>query len=322
MDGLIKIREVSVRYDVSARTLRYYEDMGLITSARGDDYAYRMYDEAAVKRLEQILILRKLNISIRDIQRIFSASGSEAVLEVLGKKVDAIDEEVSLLHELKEIVLEFIRQIERADFSRESDVKLLYEKAKEIENQLVNVDYEGNPASVNRLAEITEKLNSNKMPEVRVIQIPKCKVATSGVPDTTNSKVWEFSNWWSDYEPKRRYTRYYPYNDFLFGEDGGAVWWMMVEDDATSEDCGGYEIIDFEGGIYAVHTAIDGDGESNTLVIEKIMKWIETTNFEFDEIRGRRYRMGHMINPTEEIKKGLGYHQFELFVPIKLREGK
>ena len=158
MNELIKIRDVSVKYDISARTLRYYEDMGLITSTRSDDYAFRLYDDIAVQRLEQILILRKLNISIKDIQRIFNTSGSEVVLEVLGKKVDAIDEEVSLLHELKEIVLDFIRQIEQADFGKESDVKLLYEKAKEIETQLVNVDYEGNVATVNRLLDVTEKL--------------------------------------------------------------------------------------------------------------------------------------------------------------------
>lgn len=39
-----------------------------------------------------------------------------------------------------------------------SDVKLLYEKAKEIETQIVNVDYDGNAANVNRLLEVTEKL--------------------------------------------------------------------------------------------------------------------------------------------------------------------
>jgi DNA-binding transcriptional MerR regulator/uncharacterized glyoxalase superfamily protein PhnB len=158
MNDLIKIKDMSSKYDISARTLRYYEDMGLIESVRNDDYAYRMYDDIAVKRLEQILILRKLNISIKDIQRIFNTSGSEVVLEVLGKKVDAIDEEVSLLHELKEIVLEFIKQIEQSDFGKESDVKLLYEKAKEIETQIVNVDYDGNSANVNRLLEVTEKL--------------------------------------------------------------------------------------------------------------------------------------------------------------------
>jgi len=159
MNNLIKIKDLSGKYDISARTLRYYEDMGLITSTRSDDYAYRLYDDTAVQRLEQILILRKLNISIKDIQRIFNTSGFEVVLEVLGKKVNAIDDEVSLLHELKEIILDFIHQIEQSDFGKESDVKLLYEKAKEIETQLVNVDYNGNASNVNRLLEVTEKLS-------------------------------------------------------------------------------------------------------------------------------------------------------------------
>jgi DNA-binding transcriptional MerR regulator len=35
-----------------------YEDMELIKSTKSDDYAYRLYDENALKRLEQILILR------------------------------------------------------------------------------------------------------------------------------------------------------------------------------------------------------------------------------------------------------------------------
>lgn len=158
MNELIKIRDISTKYDISARTLRYYEDMGLITSTRNGDYAYRQYDDNAIRRLEQILILRKLNISVKDIQRIFNTSGSEVVLDVLGKKVNAIDEEISLLHELKKIVLDFIRQIEQSDFGDESDVKRLYEKAKEIETQIINVDYDGNAANVNRLLEVTEKL--------------------------------------------------------------------------------------------------------------------------------------------------------------------
>jgi DNA-binding transcriptional MerR regulator len=133
MDNLLKIKDVSSKYDVTARTMRYYEDMGLIDSIRSDGYAYRMYDENAIKRLEQILILRKLNIGIKDIQRIFNASDTGVVLEVLGKKVKNIDDDVALLHELKEIVLDFIREIERVDFTNNSDIKLLYDKAKGIE---------------------------------------------------------------------------------------------------------------------------------------------------------------------------------------------
>jgi DNA-binding transcriptional MerR regulator len=130
MNDLIKVRDVTAKYDITSRALTYYEDMGLLTSTRCDDYAYRLYDGEAVKRLEQILILRKLNISIKDIKRIFDTPGTEAVLEILGKKTHSIDEEIALLHELKGIIGDFIREIERVNFADNADVKLLYDKAK------------------------------------------------------------------------------------------------------------------------------------------------------------------------------------------------
>lgn len=156
MNELIKIKDMSSKYDISARTLRYYEDMGLIESIRSDKYAYRMYDETAVKRLEQILILRRLNISDKDIRRVFSAPCTDAVLELLSNRVGDIDEEIALLHELKAVILAFIRQIQDSDFSNGDDVKSLYEKAKDIETQLAGTDYSGNPSNVNRLLEITK----------------------------------------------------------------------------------------------------------------------------------------------------------------------
>ena len=51
MGNLAKIREISVKYNISDRTQRYYEDTGLIESTRSDGYAYRLYDEAAIRRL-------------------------------------------------------------------------------------------------------------------------------------------------------------------------------------------------------------------------------------------------------------------------------
>lgn len=164
MGELVKVGEVANRYGISTRTLRYYEEIGLLECRRVANYAYRMLDDANIKKLEQILILRKLNIGLKDIQSIFNNSESQMVLEVLGKKVENIDEEVALLYELKEVVLSFIRQIEQADFSKDSDVKMLYNKAKEIEMQLVSVDYEGNASPVNRLFEVTEKLE--KRPDI------------------------------------------------------------------------------------------------------------------------------------------------------------
>lgn len=315
MNNLVKIREMTAKYDLSARTLRYYEDMGLIKSIRSDDYAYRLYDEANVKRLEQILILRKLNISIKDIQRIFNTSGSEIVLEVLGKKVDDIDEEISVLHELKEIVLEFIRQIESADFGRESDVKLLYEKAKEIKTQIVNVNYNGNPSTINRLVEVTEKLD-NKVPDIMIVKIPKFRAVTSGVVTFEELFGGDFMPWQESHNHLFKPV-IFDSADFLCGKDDKAEWIWAVKDEVTEDDTYPYKIIEFPGGLYAAAVSVDGDGESHNRVRSKTEKWLEGTNFVIDS---KRELMGHMIYEDDEIKEGLGYHQMNLYAPIKLKQ--
>ena len=315
MNELIKIRDVSTKYDISARTLRYYEDMGLISSTRSDDYAYRLYDEKAVKRLEQILILRKLNISIRDIKRVFDASGSGVVLEVLGKKVEAIDEEVSLLHELREIVLEFIHQIEKSDFGNESDIKLLYEKAKELENQIGNADYEGNPANVNRLLEVAEKLD-NKIPDIMIVRIPKFRAVTSGLAPW--DEVFGAFHEWQPAHNHLFKPAIFDCPDFLTGEDDKVEWFWGIKDEVTEIDVEPYEIVEFPGGLYAVAVSVDGDGESHNKVRGKTEKWLEGTNFVIDN--DRRFA-GHMIYVDDEINEGLGYHQMNLYAPIKLKGG-
>ena len=316
MNNLIKIKDVSSKYDITTRTLRYYENMGLIASIRSDDYAYRMYDDSAIKRLEQILILRKLNISIKDIQRIFNTQGSEVVLEVLNSKVQSIDNEVALLHELKEIILDFIREIEHIDFTENSSIKLLYDKAKEIENNLANVDYIGNSTSINRLWEVTEKLDK-KVPDVMIIRIPKFRAVTSGLV-LWDEVFGEFEQWQKLHSHLFKDV-IFDCPDFLTGQEDKAEWIWGIHDDVTDIDTEPYKIIEFQGGLYAVTVSVDGDGESHDRVRAKTNRWLETTNFVEDE---SRRKMGHMIYVDDEIQKGLGYHQMNLYLPIKLGESK
>lgn len=315
MAELLKIREVSSRYDISARALRYYEDMGLIKSTRSAEYAYRLYDRQAVKRLEQILILRKLNISIKDIQLIFQSAGTEILLEVLEKKTKDIDDEVALLRDLKNIILEFIGQIRQADFGRDADVKRLYEKAATIENHITNISYDGNASPVNRLLDVTDKLK--KAPEVRIIQINPFRAFSSG-KDTIENVLGAFQQWQEAHNHLVR-KMIYDAPDFLwFEEDMRAEWIWAVEEWVTREDVLPYDLVEFEGGLYAEAMSVDGDDDMGGRVYSGILKWLENSGFELDERQGRR-TMGHMVNPTEEIKNALGYDQMDLYVPIKIR---
>ena len=244
MNELIKIRDVSSKYNITARTLRYYEDMGLLTSTRSDGVTYRVYDESAIRRLEQILILRKLNISIKDIQRIFKDPGSNVVLEVLEKKAESIDDEVSLLHELKDIVLDFIQEIEKMNFTNNSNIKQLYDKAKEIETQFTSVDYIGKPSNTKRLLEITEQLDK-KVPDVMVIRVPGFRGITSG--DQTWMDIFKKGGYmfqlWQHYHLFRPVI--FDCLDFTLPKNDKAEMICAIKDGVTEADVSPFKIVDF-----------------------------------------------------------------------------
>jgi len=317
MSNLIKIKEVSDKYDVTARTLRYYEDMGLITSSRNEDYAYRLYDENAIRRFEQILILRKLNINIKDIQRIFNDAGSSVVLEVLGKKAQSIDDEMALLHELKGIVLDFITEIEHINFSDNANIKQLYDKAKDIESHLVSVDYIGKPnaSKVERLVEITEKLDK-KIPDIMIVRIPTFR-AISG-------DFGELMGWaWAEGRRESLFKDViFDCPDFAIRYDDRFEYTMGVKDEVTDEHTAPYKIHTFDGGLYAVAVSINEDHESIEKVEFKVCERLEnSTNFVYDSSRGVMGSMPYLNeNDDDEIKKGLGYYQLYRFIPIKLKE--
>lgn len=325
MINLIKIKDVSNKYDITARTLRYYEDMGLLSSTRSDDYAYRMYDENAIRRLEQILILRKLNISIKDIQRVFNTSGSNVVLEVLGRKVQNVDDDVALLYELKEIVLDFIREIEQVNFTDNSDIKLLYNKAKDIETQLISIDYIGKPSNINRLIDITEKLDK-KVPDIMVVRIPEFKAVTCGDQPWGELfkeggymyQLWQYCHLYK--------SVIFDCFDFLLTKNDKAEWICAVKDGVTNTDVSPFKLFDFPGGLYAMAVSIDEDNESIHKVENKVLRWIESTNFEPDKGRGVMFNMPYLYEDGrdiayKDIEKGLGYKQMQRYFPIKLKEG-
>ncbi len=318
MENCVKIREVTARYNITARTLRYYEDMGLIESVRERDCAYRMYGADAVKRLEQILILRKLNISIKDIARIFASKDAGVVLEVLSQKAADIDDEVALLHELKGLILAFMEQIREMDFQKEADVKRLYEKAGEIEMQLTHGAYEGNPATVNRMMAVAGRLE--KLPDVRVVELPPCRMVSSGVETgemfAPDSRLARFDKWFSEADKKRR-DRFFPRDFMWFDEENrGTVWWYALPEDAEAPE--GFELADFEGGLYAAAVSKDGDTDDGLRVYNGIKTWIDHGGyFSLDERPGH-YHMCHIIG-TPEIGRAMGYSQLEIYVPIKPR---
>lgn len=109
--NLITISEISREFCISTRTLRYYEQIGLIESVKKDDYAYRTYDESMVTRLQQILVLRKLRIPLKQIGVILQSENTAAIIDTFRQNLAEVDDEITALSTIREIISSFITRL-------------------------------------------------------------------------------------------------------------------------------------------------------------------------------------------------------------------
>ena len=65
------ISQVAQLTGVSVRTLQYYDEIDLLKPAAVTDAGYRMYDEAALERLQQILFFRELDFRLRKSKKLW-----------------------------------------------------------------------------------------------------------------------------------------------------------------------------------------------------------------------------------------------------------
>lgn len=62
--------EVSKQRNISVRTLRYYDQIDLLTPSFKDDYGKRYYSEDDLFRLQKIMILKSLSLSLEEIRKV------------------------------------------------------------------------------------------------------------------------------------------------------------------------------------------------------------------------------------------------------------
>ncbi|MBE6068759.1 MAG: MerR family transcriptional regulator [Clostridium lundense] len=78
------VQKLSKIAGVSTRTLRYYDEIGILKPARINSSGYRIYGQAEVDRLQQILFYRELGVSLESIKNIVTApsfDGAKALKE-------------------------------------------------------------------------------------------------------------------------------------------------------------------------------------------------------------------------------------------------
>lgn len=112
----MRIGEVAKLTGLSDSNIRFYEKKGLLAPARAQESKYRDYTEADVATLKQILLYRKLNLSIETIDAIFR--GQLTLKEALVRQETVLLEQVNMLQGS----LELCRMLQQEDDGQQIDV--------------------------------------------------------------------------------------------------------------------------------------------------------------------------------------------------------
>lgn len=118
-EGTFAIGEISRLVDLSQRTIRYYEEIGLLHSVRRIENGKRVYTDHDVRRLKFINRLKVLGLSLAEmveLEKIYRKQRNNReilpkLLEILDERAAQIDERVSQLVALKKEIREYQQRL-------------------------------------------------------------------------------------------------------------------------------------------------------------------------------------------------------------------
>lgn len=171
------IGQVSKQFAVSTRTLRYYEQIGLLTPANKEDSSYRAYDEDAITRLRHIIILRKLRIPLKQIADILKSADVRIAIDVFERNLVDIEDEITALSTIRSVVKNFIEHLHlgSAMFAVPDDEGLL----ELVDSLTVSKIHFKEDKSMDQLNQASEKLSKMQDRDVRIVYLPPMSVAAA-----------------------------------------------------------------------------------------------------------------------------------------------
>lgn len=109
----------------TVRTLHYYEQVGLLKPARRGSAGYRVYTDADLLRLQQIVTLKFMGFKLANIKELLDSKGYEAV-RALRIQAAAVHEEIERLREAAEAVDAVLKLLEtRGRIHRRKLIKIM-----------------------------------------------------------------------------------------------------------------------------------------------------------------------------------------------------
>ncbi|WMJ21942.1 effector binding domain-containing protein [Paludicola sp. MB14-C6] len=323
---LMTISEVSKAFQISTRTLRYYEQIGLLASIKKEDYAYRTYDQTTLMRLQQIIVLRKLRIPLKQISLILSNEDALVALDLFQNNVNEIEEEITALSTIRTILQTFIRRLDES-IVQNIKLDLLDDEAVRtiVDTLCVTKTHFKEEKSMQALNQAEQSLG--RLKNVRILYLPPVTVASShyigdNPEEVAGTQLYEFVQATKLCELKPD-LRVFGFNNPC-PKDGkcqyGYEFWATIPENMDVPEP--LEKKHFAGGLYAAHCIKMGNFHEWRLLCD----WLkENDQYEEDQ----REPMG-MYGSLEEHLNAFTYYQtkqvkaefvqLDLLIPIKEKQ--
>ena len=327
MENLQTITQVTKAFGVSTRTLRYYEQLGLLESQRVDGYAYRVYSPEACARLRQIIILRKLRIPLKQIKLLLGDRDAQAAIDVFTRSLDELDAEITSLQTIREILRGLVARLQLGigsspAFSWLDDENLLalVMPVNKLTDPRVR---EKTMAELNNASEVAGRLADK---DVRVVYLPPSAVAAYQAdgeePELHVAAVVDafiLESGLAEAKPDFRHFGFNSPDPDETGRHGYEIWVTVPSAMAVPEPLVKKQM---PGGLYAAHAISFGAFEEWQLLYQ----WLERSQiYAYRECGGSENMYGcleEMLNYINHIG-GIGTEaqdlQMDLLLPIMER---
>ncbi|HSQ79040.1 MAG TPA: MerR family transcriptional regulator [Candidatus Bathyarchaeia archaeon] len=106
------VREFAKLTRVTVRTLHYYDQVGLLKPSFERPNGYRVYTDADLLKLQQIVTLKFMGFSLDEIKRLLDRRGYEAV-KALKVQAEAVKDEIARLREASRAIDQVLIRLEK-----------------------------------------------------------------------------------------------------------------------------------------------------------------------------------------------------------------
>lgn len=118
-EEVVTIGEVAITLGLTTRTLRYWEEVGIIESVQRSDGAVRGYTPYTIRRIKFIMKLKELGLTIKEMQDLYTAYGEAKqtermiprLVEMLDEHINLIDAKIANLSSLRKDIVDYRKRI-------------------------------------------------------------------------------------------------------------------------------------------------------------------------------------------------------------------